>query len=137
MFFVALFSEDSSVCRELIRGLKCYNKLLDRPLFRLIVYKDKKQWIHEMKPASVDIFFFEVSDREDLETLRKIRENDVEAVIIYDGSVSPEEMVVPNIQPVSLMRKPFGEEMVCQVMRGLCLYLMKKKERDCFTHRFI
>lgn len=137
MFSVTLFSEDSSVCRDLSRGLECFNRLLDRPLFRLTVSKDKKQWTREMKPAGVDLLFFEVSDREDLETLRRIREDEVEAVIIYDGSVSPEEMVVPGIRPLSLMRKPFVEETVRQVMGGLCLYLMRKKERDCFSHRFI
>ncbi len=137
MFSVALFSEDPLVCRDLREGLEWYNRLLERPLFRLTISRDKKQWTRVRKPAGVDLIFFEVSDREELETLRRIREDDVEAVIIYDGSVSPEEMVVPDIRPLSLMRKPFGEGTVRHVMGDLCLYLMREKDRDCFSHRFI
>ena len=137
MFSVALFSEDPLVCRDLSEGLEWYNRLLERPLFRLTISRDKKQWTRVRKPAGVDLIFFEVSDREELETLRRIREDDVEAVIIYDGSVSPEEMVVPDIRPLSLMRKPFGEGTVRHVMGDLCLYLMREKDRDCFSHRFI
>ena len=137
MFSVALFSEDPLVCRDLREGLEWYHRLLERPLFRLTISRDKKQWTRVRKPAGVDLIFFEVSDREELETLRRIREDDVEAVIIYDGSVSPEEMVVPDIRPLSLMRKPFGEGTVRHVMGDLCLYLMREKDRDCFSHRFI
>ena len=137
MFSVALFSEDPLVCRDLREGLEWYNRLLERPLFRLTVSRDKRLWTRERKPAGVDLLFFEVSDREDLEILKRIREVDVDAVIIYDGRVSVEEMVVPDIRPLSLMRKPLGQETVRQVLRDLCLYLMREKDRDCFTRRFI
>lgn len=137
MISVGLFSEDISVYRDLKRMMEWYNSLMGKPMFLLTVYKEMEQWVRDRSISEKSLLFFEVSDREDLETLKGIREKDLQTVIIHDGTIPPEEIVVPDIHPLYLIKKPFDKGLLRQVLQGLCLYLMKKEERTSFTRRFV
>ena len=137
MFSVGLFSEDTSVHRELKREIEWYNSLMKKPVFLLAVYRNMEQWVRDMNLSEESLLFFEVSDREDLEILKGIREKNPRTVVIHDGTIPPEEIVVPEIHPLYLIKKPFDNGMLRQVLQGLYLHLTKKEDRTCFTRRFV
>ena len=135
MIYIGIFSESTMDCISLIRVIGRYNLMTDRPFFHWDIYDKEEDWL---TISGLDLIIVRMGGPLTLDTLRKIRIRDaqVELVIISDDKIPAKYYIDPEIRPLLLLDSFLDEESLMHPIHKLWRYLYQKKESESFSHRF-
>ena len=135
MIIMKIFSEDVPQGNRLKRVIDGYNRLAQEDYIQVELCSERKKW---KEAGDADLIFVDYGKVSDLKWMQMIRRLNpqVELVLFSDGILSAEACILPEIRPLSLLKKSAEEEELVSYIRKLCHYLMEKCESRTFTHRF-